>query len=210
MELDGIKRWCYADRQGVIRMCGRYFVAAEERTDELLRILAAAEAKSDAEPKTGEVFPGDSAAVLTGRGACVMRWGFSGFERGGRVINARSETVDEKPLFRAAQGQRVLVPASYFFEWAKQGKERVKCRIERDAPLLYMAGLYRLENREAAFCILTCPASNAVARIHDRMPVLLDGEARAAWLSGGAAASVFQQALGDVRVVKPWDQLSFL
>lgn len=106
------------------------------------------------------------------------------------VINARVETVGTHPLFRGLLGQRCLVPADGFYEWARSGGDKVPHYFSSPAGLLTFAGLYSTYEAEGgrrpgAFTVLTCAASDDVVSVHDRMPLVLSGPARAAWLAPG-------------------------
>ena len=194
-------------------MCGRYFIddslAGFEAIVEELNRGKRGDA-SAVQIKTGEIRPTDVAPVIANSRArrqrpFLMRWGFGGVNRNARpVINARSETAYEKPMFRNAMlERRCLVPASYYFEWQAQGKSRIRHAIKPDGPLLYMAGLYRLEAGEplAAFTILTRAADERIASIHDRMPVLLPAAWAEEWLSPTAdAQQLLERARGAVGV----------
>lgn len=116
-----------------------------------------------------------------------LRWGFVLEPRGrdalrrGPLINARSETVDEKPTFRAAFRQRrALVPADGFYEWRKEGtkKSRPFWIGFRDRRLFAFAGLWERD----AFTILTTGPSPLVQPLHDRMPVILAPTDYERWL----------------------------
>lgn len=123
-----------------------------------------------------------------------MRWGLvpawaKDPSIGNRMINARAETVAEKPSFRAAfANRRCLVPASGFFEWERAGSVKVPHLISvRDAPVFAMAGIWeRWRAPEGSdvesFAIVTTAANTFMARIHDRMPVILPREHWNAWL----------------------------
>ena len=167
-------------------MCGRYYI---DENDPLLRGFVDA-ARRKGEVKSGEVFPGDTAAVVANNrklepGVFTMRWGM---ERpgGGLVINARSETAANKPMFReSARLRRCLVPASWYFEWERRpdGKTKYALRPERGG-IVYLGGLYTLgSDGTPRFTILTRDAAPGIAFIHDRMPVLVPPEKRDDWLS---------------------------
>lgn len=138
----------------------------------------------------------------------VMRWGLIPFWAkdpaiGNRMINARMETVAEKPAYRQAFARRrCLLPADGFYEWyptAEQtpsGKPRKQPFFIRpaDGSVMAMAGLYeiwrdptRSEDDPDRFrwtcTVLTTTAEDAVGRIHDRMPLLVEPGRRAAWLA---------------------------
>ena len=159
-------------------------------------------------PRAAE--PGDGAQ----RQLRSLRWGLVPFwakdpSIGSRLINARMETVHEKPAFRRAfAARRCLLPADGYFEWypteqrtaaGKPVKQPFFIRPS-DGGVLAMAGLYEIwkdptrdeddPQRFAWTCtVLTTSAEDAVGHIHDRMPLLVEPERWAAWLdpdgSGG-------------------------
>ena|SRR5438552_5913590 len=106
-------------------------------------------------------------------------WGFEG-----GVINARSETADRR-FKEAFARRRVIVPADGFFEWTgpRDARRPVWFR-PRSGGLLQLAGLAEeLPDGRLAFVILTTEAAGPVARIHDRMPVVLPRERAQLWLA---------------------------
>lgn len=175
-------------------MCGRYYIAIEEK--ELQDIMREVQQKVDAyaakmaEVKTGEIFPTNIVPVITPNGAALMKWGFKKFDGSGQIINARSETLLEKPMFRKPllEGQRCLVPASNYFEWQTppEGKKIKHAIFNPAAPVIYMAGLYRLEKESdlPVFTIITMDAAPNLVAIHNRMPVIPPKEQAFAWLRG--------------------------
>jgi putative SOS response-associated peptidase YedK len=173
-------------------MCGRYYIAIEEK--ELQDIMREVQQKVDAaklaEVKTGEIFPTNIVPILTPNGAALMKWGFKRFDGKGQIINARSETLLEKPMFRKPllEGQRCLVPASNYFEWQAQptGKKIKHTIYNQSAPVIYMEGLYRIEKESdlPAFVIITKGADPNLSIIHDRMPAILDSVNSKSWLLG--------------------------
>lgn len=144
--------------------------------------------------------------VLTEEGAAgpvarAMRWGLVPHwardpSIGARLVNARCETLAEKPAFRQAfRRRRCLLPANGFYEWqasrdGARGRRQPFYAHRRDGALLAMAGLYELwrgpQGAIASCCIVTTAANATMAAIHDRMPVLLDGAARSAWMDPAA------------------------
>lgn len=115
------------------------------------------------------------------------------------LINARSETIAEKPAFRDSfKHQRCIVPASGYYEWHTDSKGKKQPHFissENDTPLA-MAGLYSTwmgpEGEEIdTLALITTPANNDVSHIHNRMPALLNEQDYQAWL--------------DVRNAKPKD-----
>jgi putative SOS response-associated peptidase YedK len=142
----------------------------------------------------------------------VLRWGLVPFwakdpSIGNRMINARMETVTEKPAFKQAFAKRrCLLPADGYYEWyetdqrTKAGKP-VKQPFfihPSDGSVMAMAGLYEIwrdptrdEDDPQRFrwscTVLTTTAEDALGHIHDRMPLLVEPERYAAWLDPGQA-----------------------
>jgi len=104
------------------------------------------------------------------------------------MINARSETIGEKPAFRGPiRYHRCLIPANGFYEWSQQGKEKVPFYIHRkDQETLAFAGIWDIwkgtDEVIESCSILTTDANNLVAKIHDRMPVILSPSEFDTWL----------------------------
>jgi len=185
-------------------MCGRFFLADNDNSGELRGIIDQLNRRG-VTVKTGEIFPTDTVPVLANnRNRRVMpfsmQWGYT-LPDGRLLINARSETAGEKPLFQDAMRQhRCLIPATNYFEWEKHGREKIKYAIRQaDAGLLYMAGLYRVENGRAVFTILTREPAEQIRFIHDRMPVILTSNAKQDWLNLDCdAAQTLAQACENV------------
>lgn len=114
---------------------------------------------------------------------------------GSRMINARSETVAEKPAFRAAfKYRRCIVPASGFYEWQKQNGHKQPHYIRhRDGAPLAFAGLWEHwqspDGSELESCtILTTAANNMMTSLHNRMPVILEPADYGVWLQSDGQA----------------------
>ena len=129
-----------------------------------------------------------------GRSLAELSWGLvpswaKDRSIGNRMINARSETVHEKPSFRhALRKRRCIVPASGFFEWShSDGSKQPWYVTLKDAAPMGFAGLW--ESWQApdggaleTFCILTTAANSLMATIHERMPVILPAADYSSWL----------------------------
>jgi putative SOS response-associated peptidase YedK len=112
------------------------------------------------------------------------------------TINARAESAADRPLFRAAfKSRRCLIVADGYYEWQKAGRSKQPFRFHVDEGLFSFAGLWAENNHMAitSCAILTLPASEHIAHIHDRMPAILDPEAYQAWIS---PATDLQEAVG--------------
>lgn len=185
-------------------MCGRY---THLFTWEELHRLCTLTAPPITLPRSYNVAPTQSAPVVRlieggGRGAGLFRWGLVPFwaedpKIGSALINARAETVADKPAFRAAfKARRCLVPVSGFYEWKKMGahKQPYYIRAAADEPLL-LAGLWESWRPRPAedaahaapletYTIITTTPNELLATLHDRMPVIIAPEDQARWLEG--------------------------
>ncbi len=124
----------------------------------------------------------------------LMRWGLvpswaKDPKIGNRMINARSETLTEKPSFRTAfKRRRCLIPADGFYEWKREGKAKKPMLITANPGGLFaFAGLWETWKQPDGSWLLTCAiittsANEFMTSIHDRMPVILPREAEGAWL----------------------------
>ena len=123
-----------------------------------------------------------------------QRWGIPGW-RGGLMINARAETVCEKPMFRRSMAaQRCIVPATGYYEW-DAGKH--KYFFQLPGKPLYLAGIYDNVEGVNCFVVLTTKPNATVRDIHDRMPLLLSHDQVRPWLTSD------QDALQLLTIVPP-------
>jgi len=178
-------------------MCGRYTLSTpSDLLADLLEIQPAAELTA-----RYNIAPTQEAPVIrlagdaTGdRELTLLKWGLVPFwaedpSIGNRMINARAETVAEKPSFRTSfKKRRCIVPADGFYEWQKtgSGKQPYFFRLKSRQPF-GMAGLWdRWEKGDGepieTFTILTTQPNELVARAHHRMPVLLNQRQIGLWL----------------------------
>ncbi len=165
-------------------MCGRYIIFTSEEYREMKAILKEISKHYKIGTGTfnsGEIFPSfDVPAVLSsesGPDYSMLQWGFELPNTKKIIINARSETLDEKRMFKfLLESKRCLLPANGFFEWNKKQKYFIKPAGLRT---FYMAGLY---NSSGKTVIITTPACPEMAHIHGRMPVLFNKETGSLWL----------------------------
>ena len=131
-------------------MCGRYHIETEEDIQEMREILQEisrkyADSEQHASMKTGEIYPTNLAPVIGPDGPEIMRWGFPMQGKSQSIINARSETAYERPMFRSALvSRRVAVPTTGFYEWSHVGGKSVDKFLFRlpESKMLYLAGMY--------------------------------------------------------------------
>lgn len=124
----------------------------------------------------------------------TLRWGLipswaKDTSIGSRMINARGETVAEKPSFRSAfKRRRCLVPTDGYYEWQTSASGKTPYYIHRTDNLPFaMAGLWESWHSDQAngiqsFTIITTEANDATSRVHDRMPVILGTDDYDMWL----------------------------
>lgn len=106
-----------------------------------------------------------------------------------RMINARIETLQEKPAFKnLVQSHRCIVPLDGYYEWKKEGKTKQAYRITtKDQAIFSCAGLYTkwkspTNDTVHSFTIITQNASSSIAHIHERMPAILSKAQESFWL----------------------------
>lgn len=189
-------------------MCGRYTLATPSPAD--LRARFPIGEAVEIRPRFN-VAPGDDVLAVTTdkegapRGE-LLRWGLvpswaKGPDTGLKMINARVETVAERPAFRRAfERFRCLVVADGFYEWRREDARKQPFHITRsDGRPFAFAGLWSVwhgegENKLRSCAIVTTTPNAAVAPLHDRMPVILADEHEAEWLD----PSTPQQRLYDL------------
>jgi len=128
------------------------------------------------------IAPTDPVVVVGAQSGDVVRWGMHG--RKGGLFNIRSETAIVRPYYhRLLLGQRILVPASHFYEWRTIGGRRMPLAISRaDGKVLHLAGLRGSWERQPAATILTTTPNGDIVPLHSRMPVVLNADDAATWV----------------------------
>ncbi|MCX5793896.1 MAG: SOS response-associated peptidase [Elusimicrobia bacterium] len=190
-------------------MCGRYTQTLDLRA--LQERFHFAACRSEPTPRYN-IAPTQPAPVVladAGRVLDALRWGLipawaKDMSIGHKLINARAESVAEKPAFKAPfRKSRCLVLADGFYEWRPQPGERAKIPLRFTLPArepFAMAGLW--DSRQApdgavvrSFAIITTQANAALRSVHDRMPVILRREDEDAWLDPEAAPADLSRLL---------------
>lgn len=176
-------------------MCGRYTLRT--RLNQLLQLYAA-QSQIEWEPRfniapTQQVAAVRSLPDSTSRELVLLRWGLvpawaDDPKIGNRMINARAETLAEKPSFKTAlKRRRCLVLADGFYEWRKQGKMKQPFFIRmKDSRPFAFAGLWECWKKSAppieSCTIITTNANGLMSELHDRMPVILSPTAAEIWM----------------------------
>jgi putative SOS response-associated peptidase YedK len=177
-------------------VCGRFGLFAP--AEQLAEFFALTELVVAPEPRYN-LTPGQAVAVVRERDGRrtleQLQWGLVPFwakdaSIGRRLINARFDTLAEKPAYREAWSRRrCLIPASGFYEWREVpgGRKRPYFIHPTEEPLLALAGLWERWRAPAGERLETCvivttAASAQLEPIHDRMPLMVPRSAHAAWL----------------------------
>ncbi|MFT4263949.1 MAG: SOS response-associated peptidase [Nocardioides sp.] len=162
-------------------------------TDEVYIVAERPPRSADGEPEARE------RQLRSARWGLVPSWSKDA-SGGARMINARAESVAEKPAFRRAfAARRCLVPADGYYEWytCENGSKQPFYIHPTDGRSLAMAGLYEIwcdprapegEGFLWSCTVITTSATDALGRLHDRMPLLVEPEHWAAWLGAGPGA----------------------
>lgn len=180
-------------------MCGRYYID-EETSIEIKKILnditnrfnkpknkTSEVFTKDLAFKTGEVFPTDMAPILVAKNDTIVpevfKWGAPGFEKSKQIINARSESIFEKRMFKESIIQRrCIIPANGFYEWSHSGVKKKYYFTDLTSDIIYMAGIYDNYQGIDSFVILTTSANQSMAEIHNRMPLTFNRNQMEEWL----------------------------
>jgi putative SOS response-associated peptidase YedK len=181
-------------------MCGRYFLLTNINELQQQFSFEFNSERVELSPSYN-VAPTQSALTVTleddRRVGQMMRWGLipswsKDASVGSRMINARAETVAERPGFRSAfKRRRCLVIADGFYEWQKIGSSKIPMRINlKSGEPFAMAGLWEVwknpEGESIKSCtIITTSANSFMEPIHDRMPVILPHDRLSVWLNTG-------------------------
>jgi len=189
-------------------MCGR--VILTEASDEMARVFRAQPSNDLPETPNFNICPTNRVHVVTSEGVRrlrAMRWGllphwYKTPTDGPLLINARAETIAEKPAFRtAARERRCLIPANGFYEWTKDAEgKRLPWFIQpRTGGLIAFAGVWQDwtggETPLATCAIVTTAANEAMSAIHHRMPVIVAEQDWGLWLGEeGKGAALLMKA----------------
>lgn len=178
-------------------MCGRFtlFASYEKLLEEFDVEVAIAE---ELYRESYNIAPSQQVIAIIHDGSKnrmgYLKWGFipswSKDEKfASKMINARSETVDEKPSFKQSfYRKRCIIPMDSFYEWKREGNSKIPMRIKmKDDSLFAVAGLWdtwQSPNGAVHTCtILTTTSNKFMSTIHERMPVILPKEHQHTWLN---------------------------
>jgi putative SOS response-associated peptidase YedK len=186
-------------------MCGRYSLIKSEQ--ELAYYYKGGPKDLPGYKPNYNAAPTQTMPVATSEGLELMTWGLvpswsKEFKPAFTSINARAETVAEKPLYRAPfKKRRALIPATGFYEWQKREAFKQPFYFHLpDRELFSFAGLYDIWYDPAgephkSYTIITTTSNKTLSDIHDRMPVILDPGEEEPWLDPSADPNQLQLLL---------------
>ena len=188
-------------------MCARYYLDR----DIYSAIGMAAGPIAPKEQYAGDVRPSERPPVIIGKEKPAISreiaWGYPGFGGKGLLINARSESIEEKSLFRnGILHNRCLLPASGFYEWDGD-KNKVRFFLPGRKPL-FLAGCFDVFQGERRFVIITTAAKEPVIRVHGRMPLLVSTDDVDDWLFTGRFHELLAAGMPDLESYREYEQLS--
>lgn len=164
-------------------MCGRFLFDAD--FDEVYNKLLVYE--RDYVIQKRDFRPSDQVPVVFhkngGNAIQSMQWGIKGYPEGKLLINARRETLLEKPRYRNIIDNRCVIPATSFYEPETRGKEKIMHTFG-NGNIIYLAGLYEKEMETNRITIITMASTGAVKCFHDRMPVAIAESDLLDWIQG--------------------------
>ena len=195
-------------------MCGRMVLS--DPTDAVVQLFDAAASNDLPTSPRYNICPTDSVGVVTSddgmRRYRPMRWGFlphwyTSETDGPLLINARAETIAEKPAFRAAcRRRRCLIPMTGFYEWTKDADgHRLPWYIRGgEDQVLALAGVWQdwgaEDARQPTFAVVTCAAGGKMSGIHHREPLTIAPQEWPLWLGeAGKGAALLMRAAPDAR-----------
>ena len=177
-------------------MCGRYVLDAPEDLSERFQLRQMTislppswnVAPTNQMPVIVESDP-DQRQVKAMQWGLIPRWAKPGGKKAFAPINARGETLSEKPMFRGLiRNRRCLVPATGFYEWKNLGDHKQPYFISLpEDPLFAFGGLYDESVNEqgetiGTYTIITTEPNDLMRSLHDRMPLIVPRESEAEWL----------------------------
>lgn len=178
-------------------MCGRYVIEDFQELSETLRQIPF-QSFFDFKPNWNAAPTQQLPVIINAEGELQMhpmQWGLiPGWVKPGdkpkvSPINARSETIAEKPMFRnLVKRRRCLIPANGFYEWKQTGGPKQPYLIHLvDQPIMLMAGLFDVRTGDdgedqPTYTIITGPSNDVMAEVHNRMPMIIHPEDIEEWM----------------------------
>lgn len=184
-------------------MCGRFLLLSEVR--DLMNYYAIENQTLD-KYESGDFYPSKNTPIVLNkdkRSISYAKWGFPYSNKKGLVINARAESIMNKPMFKNSfYNRRCVIPSNLFYEWKDEGarkKIKYKIGLQHDK-LMSLGGIYKIsldENmkEQLTYVIITTEATEDLKLIHPRMPLIIKNDKLDLWLNEGTSIKLIQEIL---------------
>ena len=188
-------------------MCARYYLD-RELYDDIEPIVGEIQ---DSDRYVGDVRPTDRPFVITATEKPIVAydiaWGYPAKGGKGLLINARAETITEKPTFRnGIHNHRCVMPARGFYEWDRD-KNKVTFFMQDRSPI-FLAGCYDEFQGERRFTIITTEANDSMLKVHDRMPLMIEQGAVEDWLLTDRYKDMLRMPMPELDNHRDYEQLT--
>ncbi len=182
-------------------MCGRFMLDSD--IEDILDQYRIVNRVVD-DYKKGDIYPSQKTPIVMDdrvRALKSAKWGFPLSGKNKLVINARSESIREKPMFNNSfHNARCIIPISLFYEWKDEGnKNKVKHEIYLpDKSITSLGGILKFTpnnegDEELSFVIITTEANSYMKDIHSRMPLILEEDAMDYWLDNRTPIDIIEE-----------------
>lgn len=184
-------------------MCGRFMLDSD--IEDILKQYRILKREVD-DYRKGDFYPSQNAPIVLKEEDNLLKfakWGFPFYGNKRLVINARAESIMDKPMFKNSfYSARCIIPANLFYEWKDEGgRKKVKHGIYlKDKNIMSLGGIFKLAsdekgNRELSFVIITTEANKYMKDIHSRMPLMIDDETQDYWLDNNTPINIIKEIL---------------
>lgn len=188
-------------------MCARYYLD-RELYDEIEPIIGKT---ADSDRNVGDVHPSERPLVILASEKPVavhdIAWGYPTKDKQGLLINARAETITQKPTFRnGIFNHRCVMPARGFYEWDRD-KTKVTFFMDDRRPL-FLAGCFDEFYGERRFTIITTEANDSMVKVHDRMPLMIEPGAVEDWLLTDRFKDMLRMPMPELNSHREYEQMT--
>ena len=184
-------------------MCATFQLAFDENIFDMKNIANQLTEKYgsnfSAQQKTNFFPKGNAPVIGKNNKVSLLRWGFPMANSSKVVFNARSDSLEKKPMFNSILSNRCIVPATCYYEWGTVNNKKAKFTVAvNNLPLFYMAALWEKVQRtdevtNFCFTIITTEPNEEIINIHNRMPAILTPQTAQDWLSNVQRCHLFNK-----------------
>lgn len=185
-------------------MCGRFMLDSD--IEDLLRQYQILKGEV-ADYNKGDIYPSQKVPGImyddNSRALKLAKWGFPFMGKSKLVINARYESITDKPMFKNAfHNARCIIPANLFYEWKDEGdKNKAKHEIHLLGEVITsLGGIFKFivndeGDQELSFVLITTEANNQMKSIHSRMPLIIENDALDYWLDNNTSKNIIKEIM---------------